>query len=112
MFLFPPEPLLLFLESQAPGELWGHIGTVPVVIPSGCEMLRASLCLCYLCLCVCVAHVVGLNGLPEVNSFTKAFLPFKESAQSPPNTLVHTLQTVVKCGLDQILEGIFQTGTP
>lgn len=30
LLLFPPEPLLLFLESQAPGELWGHIGTVPV----------------------------------------------------------------------------------
>lgn len=35
----PPNLLPLFLEAQAPGELQGHFGTVPVTIPHGRETL-------------------------------------------------------------------------
>lgn len=51
MLLSPPNLLPLSLEAQAPGEPWGHFGTVPVTIPSGRETLRASLCVCVSVVC-------------------------------------------------------------
>lgn len=88
VLLFPPEPLLLFLESQAPGELRDTL--VLCLSQSQVDVSQSvSVCLCRV-LWVSVASVIRLNDLPEtaeVNSFAKEVLPFKESAQSPQTHL-------------------------
>lgn len=64
------------------------------------------MCVCVSVSCavgLSVAYAVRLNGLPEAPEakFCQKFLTCERVISPlPANTLVHTLQTVDKCGLD------------
>lgn len=49
-----PDPLHCSWSPRPQGHPRGHLGIVPAMISSGCEMLRAS----FVCVCVCLSVCV------------------------------------------------------